>query len=91
MPDVDDLLSNAHTLILWNEESSKWQDRSNDHFCSERGGKWLVSARYGFKDGRREIEFDDGTKAMSFFVNYVYAKHMKLIDEAFDRMRNKAA
>ncbi len=91
MSDVDHLISNAHTLILWNEESGKWQDRSNDHFCAESGGKWRVSARYGFKDGRRDIEFEDGTQAMSFFVNYVYGKHMKLIDEAFEQIRKKAA
>jgi len=91
MPDVDNLLSNSHVLIVWNEASEKWQDHGNDHTCSERHGKWRVWARYGFPDGRRDIEFDDGTEAMSFFVNYVHAKRMKAMDEAFERLRNKAA
>lgn len=83
-PDVSNLLSPAHTLILWNEHSDKWQDHANDHFCHEKrdgSGQWTVAARYDFPDGRSHVDFPDETQAMAFFVNYLYAKHMRSIEK----------
>ena len=91
MTHVTDLIPEAEPLILWNEASRKWQDRSNDFYCSDQRGTWRVTARRGFEDGRGDIDFPNEIEAMAFFVNYLSARRMRKADEAIERMRAKAA
>jgi len=79
-------------LIQWNPASQKWQNPGNDYLCYEiqAGGKWRVSARYGF-DGTEadnggqkvgEYEFDTQHEAMQFFVNFLFDRQMKFMQPA---------
>lgn len=87
--DIIALAMGSHRLIIWNDQSDKWQDVSNDFFChAKRDGshKWVVAARYGFSKestGPQEVEFDDQPSAMEFFVNLLYARRMRKIDENY--------
>ena len=80
-------MRNKHTLILWNEDSQKWQDQGNDYFCSRsfNGQTWQVRARYSFPDGTAIKDFPNEQEAMEFFVNFLYSRVMGFIDEAHEK------
>ncbi len=65
-------------ILIWNEDSEKWSDRMNDHFCARsftKPGYWEVRARYGFVDGDRTKYFDTEDDALGYLRVYLAVKY----------------
>lgn len=71
-----------HHLILWDETSKKWMDVGNNFWCSpSQDGTPQVRARYGFEDGASYKNFSSEEQALEFFVNYLYSRVVKNLDD----------
>jgi len=74
-----DLIDQRFILIRWNPASPKWQDNSNDFYCSDRlGNGWTVTARDTLDGGQKDMRFDDKHEALRFYVNYLFSRRMRM-------------